>query len=183
MAVKIENHSSAKLPRKTNTQLESLLACVPREHLRGIERVRLVDTIADPRVRLSAQAQQLPGLYHPRQGVQPAWLEIALESLLSSRQPFLKRLMPRLSFTNNLAAVLFSLIAQHYHLTLRHSIKKGQLEPSIRAYTEKYLRLWGERQHSFRARLFKPLQPTFERWSRSLQRRASAERKKGVRAP
>jgi hypothetical protein len=178
MAVKIENKASIKLPRKTETQLESLLACVPREHLRGLERVRLVDTISDPRVRLSLQRNQLPGLYHPKQGVQAAWLEIAMDALLSTRQPYLKRLMPRLSFKNNVAAVLFSLIAQHYHLTLRHSVKKGQLEHSIRIYTEKYLRLWGEQEHGFRARLFKPLQPTFERWARTLQRRAHAERKK-----
>lgn len=180
MAVKIENQSSIKLPRKTETQLENLLACVPREHLRGIERVRLVDTISDPRVRLPLQRNQLPGLYHPKQGVQPAWLEIAIEALLPSQQTLFKRLLPRLSFKNNLAAVLFSLIAQHYHLTLRHSVKKGQLEHSIRAYTEKHLRLWGEHEHSFRARLFKPLQPTFERWARTLQRRAHAERKKGT---
>ncbi len=181
MAVKIENKASIKLPRKTNTQLETLLACVPREHLRGIERVRLVDTISDPRVRLSLQRNQLPGLYHPKQSVQPAWLEIALEALLPRQQPLLKRLMPRLSFKNNLAAVLFSLIAQHYYLTLRHSVKKGQLEPAIRAYTEKYLRVWGEQEHSLRTRVFKPFQPTFERWARTLQRRTQTARKKDVR--
>lgn len=182
MAVKIENHSRTKLPRKTETQLEKLLECVPREHLRGLERVRLVDTISDPRVRQPMPRNQLPGLYHPKQGIQPAWLEISMAALLPSQQPFLKRLMPRLSFKNNLAAVLFSLVAQHFHLTLRHSVKKGQLEHSIRAYTEKHLRLWGEHEHSFRTRLFKPFQPTFERWARTLQRRAHEERKKSTRS-
>lgn len=181
MAVKIENQARAKLPRQTKAHLEKLLEVVPREHLRGIERVRLVDTISDPRVRLPQQRNQLPGLYHPKQGTQPAWLEISVEALLPSQKPLLSRLVPRLSLKNNLAAVLFSLIAQHYHLTLRHSVKKGQLEHSIRSYTEKYLRLWGEHEHTFRARLFKPFQPTFERWARTLQRRATKERKKGVR--
>jgi hypothetical protein len=75
-------------------------------------------------------------------------------------------------------ALVFSLVAQHYHLTLKHSMKKTQLEPAVRAYTEKQLKAWNEKKHSFRAKLFKPLQPTFERWAKSLQKRAAAERKK-----
>ncbi|HEX8071391.1 MAG TPA: hypothetical protein VF546_15655 [Pyrinomonadaceae bacterium] len=180
MAIKIENQATTKLPRQTETWLGQILDSVPREHLRGVERVRLVDSIKDPRVPLS-QRGQLPGLYHPRQGTQPAWLEISIEALLPGQKPFYKRLLPRLSFKNNLAAVLLSLVAQHYHLTLRHSVKKGQLEQAVRSYTERQLRLWGERQHTWRARLFKPLQPTFERWARTLQRRAKEERKKSAR--
>jgi hypothetical protein len=180
MSIKIEKQTSAKLPRQTEARLQKMLDFLPREHVRGIDRLRLVDIISDPRVRLP-QASQLPGLYHPRQGTQPAWLEIAVDRLLPSQKPFHKRLLPRLSFNNNLAAVVFSLIAQHYHLTLRHSLKKGQLEPAIRAYTEKYLRAWGEREHTLRAKLFKPLQPAFERWARSLQKRAAAEKKKSTR--
>jgi hypothetical protein len=71
-----------------------------------------------------------------------------------------------------MAAVIFSLVGQHHYLTLRHSVKRGQLESSIRLYTEKQLKKWNEKEHTFRARLFKPLQPTFERWARNLQRRA-----------
>src|SRR5207249_7705096 len=100
---------------------------------RGIERLRLVDFISDPRVRLP-QASDLPGLYHPRQGIQQPWLEVAVHTLLPSHKPFHKRLLPRLSFNNNLAAVVFSLVAQHYHLTLRHSLKTGQIAPATRAY-------------------------------------------------
>ena len=181
MGIKIEIQTSAKLPRQTEARLEKMLESVPREHLRGIERLRLVDAINDPRVRMP-QRSQLPGLYHPRQGTQPAWLEVSVEALLPTRKPLFKRLLPRLSFKNNLAAVVFSLIAQHYHLTLRHSVKKGQLEAAVRTYTEKQLRTWGTREHSLRARFFKPFQPTFERWARTLQRRATEERKKGSRA-
>jgi hypothetical protein len=47
-------------------------------------------------------------------------------------------------------------------------------------YTEKQLRLWNEKKHSLRARLFKPLQPTLERWAKGLQKRAAAEKKKGL---
>lgn len=180
MPIKIENQASAKLPRLTEERLRKMLEFLPREHVRGIDRVRLVDTISDPRLR-QPQHNQLPGLYHPRQGTQAPWLEIAIETLLPQRKPFHKRFLPRLSFNNNLAAVVFSLVAQHYHLTLRHSLKKGQLEPAIRAYTEKQLRAWGERQHGLRARLFKPLQPTFERWARTLQRRAAEEKKRNPR--
>jgi hypothetical protein len=177
MPIKIENTSTATLPRNTIAQIEKIIETLPREHLRGIDRLRLVDTIADPRLRLQ-QASQLPGLYHPRQGTQPAWFEVSISVLLPRSKPFFKRLLPRLSFKGNLASVIFSLTGQHYYLTLRHSIKKGQIEPSVRAYTEKYLKLWSESQHSVRTRLFKPLQPTFERWAKSLQRQAVKERKR-----
>lgn len=180
MPIKIENHSTAKLPRQTEARLEKLLQSLPREHVRGIDRLRLVDTINDPRLRVPTKTA-LPGLYHPRQGAQPAWLEVALDALLPRSQPFFKRLMPRLSFKSNLAAVIFSLVGQHYYMTLRHSVKKGQLEAAVRTYTEKQLRAWSEREHTTRARLFKPFQPTFERWARALQRRATAERKKAPR--
>jgi hypothetical protein len=86
--------------------------------------------------------------------------------------------MPRLSFKGNLAAIIFSLVGQHFYLTLRHSIKRGQIEAAVRAYTEKHLRIWHERQHTLRSRIFKPFQPTLEKWGRSLQKRAAAERKR-----
>lgn len=182
MAIKIENFSEVKLPKGTEQRILSIMESLPREHLRGIDRIRLVESISDPRLRTVQQRTEMPGLYHPRQGGQPAWLEIAVGVLLPRSQPFFKRIMPRLSFKGNLAAVLFSLVGQHYYLTLRHSVKRGQVEASVRAYTEKHLRLWNERQHGLRARLFKPLQPTLERWARSLQKKASAERKKSQSA-
>lgn len=184
MPVKIEIQTSTKLPRQTQAHLEAILESLPREHLRGIERLRLVDQIIDPRLRTSikAAAAELPGLYHPRQGKQQAWLEVAVGALLPRAQPFLKRVMPRLSFKGNLAAVVFSLVGQHYYLTLRHSVKRGQLEMAVRTYTEKQLRRWQEQQHSLRARLFRPLQPTLERWGRALQKRAATEKKRNQTA-
>ena len=179
MVNKIENSSSRQqLPSGTEANIKKILSTLPKEHLRGLERLRLVDSITDPRLRNTQLKQsQLPGLYHPRQGSQPAWIEVALDVLLPKDVPLHKRLLPRLSFKANMAAVIFSLVGQHHYLTLRHSVKKGQLESSIRTYTERHLKKWNEKEHSFRARLFKPLQPTFERWAQSLQRRA----KKGGR--
>lgn len=182
MAIKIEFSSTLRLPRKTQTWIESLLDCLPREHTRGIERIKLVDSINDPRLKNLQQRSDLPGLYHPKQGTQPAWLEVAAGVLIPRSKPLFKRIFPRLSFRGNLAAILFSLIGQHYYLTLRHSIKRGQIESAVRAYTEKHLRIWHERQHSIRSRLFKPLQPKLERWGRSLQKRAAAERKRKEKA-
>jgi hypothetical protein len=174
MALKIENNlENQKLPRRAEESITKVLALVPREHLRGLERLRLVDRIKDARLT-GAQASKLPGLYHPKQGPQGAWIEVALDALIPSSSPFHKRLLPRLYFKANLAAVILSLIGQHYYLTLRHSVKKERLEPSVRAYTEKYLKKWSESEHNLRTRLFKPLQPTFERWARSLQKRAKA---------
>lgn len=178
MPIKIDNLSNRpKLPGKLTADIQRIVDTAPREHLRGLERIRLVDAISDPRLR-AGQAASLPGLYHPKQGTQAAWLEIALDVLLPDSLPFYKKWAARLSFKSNLAAVIFSLIGQHYLFTLRHSVKKGQFEQSVRAYTEKQLKKWSESEHTLRSRLFKPLQPTFERWARSLQRRAK-EQKKG----
>jgi len=178
MAVKIENQYTGKLPRNTLANIESALASVPREYLRGIERLRLVSVITEPRARMAAKGPDLPGLYHPRQGNQGPWFEVALTPLTSANKPFHKRIIPRLSFKGNLSAVIFSLVAQHYHLTLRHSVKRGSVEPAVRAYVEKQLKAWNEDQHKIRAKLFKPLQPTLERWSKSLAKRAAQEKKK-----
>jgi hypothetical protein len=178
MAIKIEVETTAKLPKKTQSQIEKILECLPREHLRGIDRIKLVDSINDPRIKNLQQRTDLPGLYHPKQGAQAAWLEIATGVLLPRSKPLTKRIMPRLSFRGNLAAIVFSLIGQHYYLTLRHSVKRGQIEPAVRSYTEKHLRTWHESQHTLRSRIFKPFQPTLERWGRSLQKRAAAEKKR-----
>jgi len=178
MAIRIENQYEGALPKGALEQIESAFDSLPREHTRGIERIRLVPFITEPRLKGQFQATELPGLYHPRQGPKGAWLEIAVNVLLPSDKPFHKKIIPRLSFKSNLVALVFSLVAQHYHLTLKHSMKKTQLEPAVRAYTEKQLKAWNEKKHSFRAKLFKPLQPTFERWAKSLQKRAAAEKKR-----
>ena len=180
MAIKIENQVERKLPTNTIEQIESAFDSLPREHTRGIERIRLVEFISEPRLKGTFQATELPGLYHPRQGPKGSWLEIAMGVLLPDNKPIHKRIVPRLSFKGNLAAVVFSLVGQHYHLTLKHSLKKTQLEPAVRMYTEKQLKTWNERRHSFRARLFKPIQPTLERWAKTLQKRAATEKKKSL---
>jgi len=178
MAIKIENQSTKKLPKSFEPYISELLEFLPREHLRGIERVRLVDNVSDVAVRGAASTSKLPGLYHPKQGVKPARIEIAVNVLLPDSEPFYKRLMPRLSFKSNAAAVLVSLVGQHYYLTLRHSVKRGQLEGLVRAYTEKQLRLWHETKHKTRAKIFKPIQPWLEKWGRALQKRAAEEKKR-----
>ena len=180
MAIRIENQYEGPLPKGTLQQIEDAFESLPREHTRGIERIRLVPFITDPRIRGQFQATELPGLYHPRQGPKGAWLELAVNVLLTPDKPFHKRIIPRMSFKSNIVALIFSLIGQHYHFTLKHSLKKTQLEPAVRQYTEKQLKAWNERKHTFRARLFKPLQPTFERWAKSLQKRAAAEKKKSL---
>ncbi|MFN2492957.1 MAG: hypothetical protein ABR501_08745 [Pyrinomonadaceae bacterium] len=180
MAIKIENQTERKLPQDTLRHIEDAFESLPREHTRGLERIRLVEFITDPRLKNTFQTSELPGLYHPRQGPKGAWLELAIGVLLPANKPFHKRIIPRMSFRGNLTATLFSLVGQHYHFTLKHSLKKTQLEPAVRTYTEKQLKAWNEKKHTFRARLFKPLQPTLERWAKGLQKRAAAEKKKSV---
>jgi len=180
VGIRIENQYEGSLPKGAQELIEEAFDGLPREHTRGIERIRLVPFISDPRVKGPFQVTELPGLYHPRQGPKGAWLEIAVNVLLQPEKPFHKRIIPRLSFKSNMVALVYSLVGQHYHLTLKHSMKRTQLEPAIRMYTEKQLKIWNEKKHTFRAKLFKPLQPTFERWAKGLQKRAAAEKKKSL---
>jgi hypothetical protein len=176
MAIKIENQASLRLPKHTERVIHSALETVPVEHLRGLSRVVLVDQIL-PDSRLPVAVKDLPGLYHPRLGSDQPWLEVALASLLPA-DGFFKRLAARLNYRANLAGVIFSLQAQHYHLTLSHGIKKHQYEGAIRAYMEKYHELWRNRQGGWRARIFKPLRPYLDKWARKLRTRYEAEHKR-----
>jgi len=178
MLVKVENRSGLKLPKKTEETIQDVLGAVPREHLRGLSRVVLVDRIIpDSRVQLPA-ATDLPGLYHPRQGGSQPWLEIALNSLLLPSEGFFKRLAARLNYKASLAYLTLSLQAQHYHFTLSHGLKKHQYEGAIRSYVEKHLETWRESQGGWRMKLFKPLRPYLEKWSRKLRKKYEAEKRK-----
>src|SRR5258708_32163770 len=111
MAVRVENQFEGKLPRNTVVNVESALASVPREHLRGIERLRIVSVITDPRAKVAAKGTELPGLYHPRQGVQGAWFEVAITPLVSAGKPFHKRIIPRISFKGTPFRAFFPLVS------------------------------------------------------------------------
>lgn len=176
MTIKIESRATLKAPRQTETLISNILDAVPREHLRGLTRIVLVDSIeADQRINLPT-GTELPGLYHPRMGGYSPWCEISVAALLP-QDGFFKRLAGRLNYKANLAGILFSLLAQHYCLTISHGIRKGQLEGAVRNWTEKYYDTWREAQGGFRARLFKPLRPYLEQWARKLRKKYAAEQK------
>lgn len=179
MKIKIDNQTSRPfLPARTEEIINKILETLPREHKLGIERIRLVDSIQDPRLRNQPQSNsKLPGLYHPKQGSKQAWIEIALDVLLPNVSLF-KRFVPRLTFKANLATVIFSLVGQHHLFTFSHSVKKGKIEASVKEYTEKNIKKWNERENNIRSRLFKPLQPTLERWAKTLQRKANKKKRK-----
>ncbi|MEJ7847623.1 MAG: hypothetical protein WKF92_06010 [Pyrinomonadaceae bacterium] len=180
--IRVENQATFPLPKDTEEHISKVLDFLPMEQLRGIEKVRLVDFINDPRLKnLDTPLKgDLPGLYHPRAGNQGAWLEMSMGALLQPTEGFAKKWMAKSSFKGNIAGLIFSLVGQHYHLTLRHSVKKQSLEPQIRQYAEKNLRAWSEKNstNSFRAKLFKPLRPTIERWAKWLNKKAVQSQKK-----
>lgn len=179
--IRTENQATFALPKDTEANIEKILDYLPTEHIRGLEKIRLVDFINDPRLKNVDVPMKgdLPGLYHPKQGNQAAWLEMSMGALLQPTEGFLKRWMAKTSFKTNLAGLIFSLVGQHYYLTLRHSVKKTGLEPQIRQYAEKNLRAWSEEQNanSFRAKLFKPVRPYIERWAKWLNKKAANARK------
>src|SRR5688572_23766669 len=180
--LKIEDQSTIDLPKGAIEQIQKALDFLPIEHQRGLERVKLVDFINDPRLKnLDTPLKgDLPGLYHPRVQNQGAWLELSMGALLQPTEGWAKRWMAKSAFKSNLSGLLFSLVGQHYHLTLKHSVKKQSLEPQIRQYAERNLREWSELQNkdSFRAKLFKPVRPHVERLAKWLNKKAAQNQKK-----
>ena len=180
--IRIENKASFPLPKGTEENINKILDFLPVEQIRGVEKIKLVDYINDPRLKnLDTPLKgDLPGLYHPRQGNQAPWMEMSMGALLQPTETFIKKFMAKSSFKGNLAGLLFSLIGQHYYLTLRHSVKRGGLEPQIRQFAEKNLKSWSEKQNegSVRAKIFKPFRPALERWAKWLNKKATEAKKK-----
>jgi len=180
--LKIENQATFDLPKDTVEQIYKILDYLPTEHVRGLEKVKLVDYINDPRLQKMEVPLKgdLPGLYHPKMGNQNAFMEISAGALLQPTEGFAKKWMAKQSFKGNIAGLIFSLVGQHYYLTLRHSVKKQGIESQVRQYAEKNLKAWSEKQNvnSFRAKLFKPLRPYIERWAKWLNKKAANSQKK-----
>jgi len=178
--IRTENQATFPLPKDTEETINKALDFLPVEHLRGIERIKLVDFINDPRLKDVQVKGDLPGLYHPKAGNQNAWLELSMGALLQPTEGFAKKWMAKSQFKGNLAGLLFSLVGQHHYLTLRHSVKRQGLEPQIRQYAEKNLKAWSEKQNknSIRAKIFKPFRPTLERMARWLNKKAADAQKK-----
>ncbi|MGH9824237.1 MAG: hypothetical protein ACREDR_13410, partial [Blastocatellia bacterium] len=113
--------------------------------------------------------------YHPKMPGQPsAWAEIATTVLLP-RKKITERIMSRITIKPNLAQVLFSLVAQHYHFTIAKGIKKNELERACRTYSEKYFEKWRENQGGLRMKLTKPFRPTLDRWAKKLSKKYKKE--------
>jgi hypothetical protein len=180
--IKIENQATFPLPAYTEEHINKVLNYLPIEQIRGIDRIKLVDFIDDPRLRNLDKPLKgdLPGLYHPKAGNQQPWLEMSMGALLQPTEGFAKKWMAKSAFRGNLAQLIFSLVAQHYYLTLRHSVKRQSLESQVRQYTEKNLRAWSEEQNknSVRAKIFKPFRPMLERMAKWLNKKAAAAQKK-----
>ncbi|HTH50351.1 MAG TPA: hypothetical protein VL501_00360 [Pyrinomonadaceae bacterium] len=179
--VRIDNASTLQLPKGAEDAIRAALDFLPVEQTRGIERVKLVDFIDDPRLKnLDTPIKgDLPGLYHPRMQNSQPWFELSMGALLQPTESFMKRFMAKSGFKGNIAGLIFSLVGQHYYLTQKHSVKKTSLEPQIRQYAEKNLRAWSEKQAdgSWRAKMFKPFRPALERWAKWLNKKAAASQK------
>ena len=179
--IRIENMSTLTLPKDTEMSISKVLDFLPVEQYRGVEKIKLVDFISDPRLKNmdTPIKGDLPGLYHPRAGNQAPWFEMSMGALLQPTEGYVKKFMAKSAFKGNLAGLMFSLVGQHYYLTQKHSVKRTALEPQIRQYAEKSLKVWSERQAegSWRAKLFKPFRPYLERWAKWLNKKAAQAQK------
>ncbi len=180
--IRIENASSLPLPKDYEASINKALDFLPVEQYRGVERIKLVDFINDPRLKnMDVPVKgDLPGLYHPRVQNQAPWFELSMGALLQPTEGFVKKFMAKSGFKGNIAGLIFSLVGQHYYLTLRHSVKRTSLEPQIRQYAEKNLKAWSEKQSegSVRAKMFKPFRPMLERWAKWLNKKAAESNQK-----
>ena len=179
MAIKIENKASIAPPKSTDEIISGAIEAVPREHVRGLNRLVLVDFIT-PESRLtlpSINLNELPGLYHPKMGTTQPWCEVALGVLLP-KDGFFKKIAARLNYRANLVGLVLSLQAQHYYLTFSHGIKRHQYEAAVRTYVEKYHEVWRERRGGWRYKLFKPLRPYLDRLARRLRKKYDENQKK-----
>jgi hypothetical protein len=65
MAIRIENQYEGPLPKGALQQVEDAFDSLPREHTRGIERIRLVPFITEPRIRpgfiIRGRVRKAPG--------------------------------------------------------------------------------------------------------------------------
>ncbi|MGB5013382.1 MAG: hypothetical protein WBO68_05070 [Pyrinomonadaceae bacterium] len=179
--IRIDNGSTLTIPKDTEATINKILDFLPVEQYRGVEKIKLVDFINDPRLKNmdTPLKGDLPALYHPRAGNQAPWFEMSMGALLQPTETYIKKFMAKSSFKGNIAGLMFSLVGQHYYLTQKHSIKRTALEPQIRQYAEKNLKVWSEKQSegSFRAKLFKPFRPYLERWAKWLNKKAAESKK------
>jgi hypothetical protein len=172
MKVKLEVISSTSIKDLSN-RVERVLSIVPAEHLRGLTKIVFVDQITEPRLSATQRAS-LPALYHPKMPGQMAWAEVAT-TVLFPKKKFPQNLLAKLASKSNLAQVIFSLVAQHYYLTLSKGIKKNQLETACRLYVEKHFEKWREQEGGIRVKLLKPFKPRLDKMARKLAKRYKEE--------
>lgn len=173
MAIKVENRSSSKLPKNVESFVRNVVKTLPSEHSVGLDRIAFVDEVRPPMPAGHKLSQEIPGFYYPKAAMKSAYIELSARQLTGTGQPFHKRAFVRLSFKSNLAMLVFSLVGQHYFTTMRHSVRRGQMEGLVRGYVEKHMKKWNENEHRLRARLFKPLEPTLTRWAKKLNKTAA----------
>lgn len=175
--IKIINDSEVELPKNTEQTIHEILDYLPVEHRRGIEKLTLLDFIDDSGLKEAKGdfKDNLPYMYYPKMQNKSARMEISMMALLKPLGKFTERWMAKSSFRSSLASALFVMVGQHYYLTMRHSVKKENLQPKIQRYAQDNLRRWSEEQSgkSWRGRLFKPLRPVMERWAKWLNKKAA----------
>jgi hypothetical protein len=172
--------SELDLPKKTEENIHEILDFLPLEHRRGIEKLKLVDFIEEGGLKEAKGdfKDNLPYMYYPRMQNKSARMEISMMSLLKPLGKFTERWMAKSSFKSSLASAIFVMVGQHYYLTMKHSVKKDNLQAKIQRYAQENLRNWSEQQSekSWRGKIFKPLRPLMERWAKWLNKKATQKK-------
>src|SRR3954464_1149528 len=116
--VRIENQSTLALPKGTEEHIQKVLDYVPTEHIRGLEKIKLVDFISDPRLKnMDVPVKgDLPGLYHPKGVNQNPWMEMSMGALLQPTEGFTKKFIATQGFKGNIAGLILSSAGQLLYL-------------------------------------------------------------------
>lgn len=189
MAVKIENHSSLELPKGWEDIINEAFDYVPREDVRGVDRVVLVDFIKvnDARIKEAKPKGDTPALFHPREQHKSPWFEISAAALLMPTENWSKKMLAKKTFRFNLTRLVFLLAGYNSQLLpaqlarQRQPPKPEQIQARAAQYGEKKFAEWQKEnvKPNWQTKLFGPLRPFVERWAKSLNEKALNAQKRG----
>ena len=131
MSTIIKQQYRTQLPINIEKLILNLLIKVPQEHLVGLDSIALVDQLT------YKKNQKAGGLYWPRNGHEPARIELAIDTIYRGVPRFVFYLPFVAKFM--LAAVLFHEIGHHYQY-FTHGVSKKTEQNFANNYKKRMLK-------------------------------------------
>lgn len=129
LEIQLENKFLSLLLKR---RVVKLLRVVPKEHLLGLEKIVLAESI------LLKKSKDLGGLYNKKKDREPCSIELSVNSLFRG-MPKILHLLPFVS-TFVLATALYHEIGHHYHTKFTHGISKREREDFANRYSKEMMK-------------------------------------------